>query len=58
MLRSTKSDDESHYLALLNGLKESGHEMERLGVPIEIRRGLIELIDSCQADFDDRFQRR
>ena len=58
MLRATKSDEESHYLALLNGLKESGPEMSRLDVPIEIHRALVELIDRCQADFNGRFQRR
>jgi hypothetical protein len=57
MLRSMTSDEKSHYLALLNDLKESGHEMDRLGVPIEIQRALVELIDRCQADFDGRFQR-
>ena len=58
MLQSTTSDDESHYLALLNGLKEAGHELDRLGVPSEIHRALVELVDRCQADFDGRFQRR
>ena len=58
MLRATKSDEESHYLALLNSLKEASHELDRLGVPSEIHRALVELVDRCQADFDDRFQRR
>lgn len=58
MLPSTKSVEESRYLALLNGLKESGGEMARLNVPIEFHRTLVELIDKCQADFDRRFQRR
>lgn len=58
MLGATKSDEESHYLALLNSLKEAGHELARLGVPSEIQRELVELVDRCQADFDGRFQRR
>lgn len=52
------SDEQSRYLAILNGLKEISFAFETLHVPADAKTKLEALMRCCLADFEARFAQR
>ena len=53
--RVDSSEVQSQYLALINALVESFHDLRRLGAPCDAQDRLFGVIGRCRDDYNMRF---